>query len=244
MKQHLATIKSSLRHLLPTARCRYCRERSNAGLCPDCEVRLGALQPQRCQRCGLPRASQETGACGSCLRDPPPYARLVTAFDYGPPIDSWVNNFKHRRDLRDGHLLAAQLTRTIKETYISSKLPDALVPVPLHWRRQLWRSFNQADWICDRLGRNLRLPAIHPLRRIHGGHTQQGLQRRQRQHNLKQVYRLPECCQHLVRNRHLALVDDVVTTGATVSALTTLLTRAGAARVDVWCLARTPLGVD
>ena len=242
VSQRAMHMQHALLRLLPQTRCRYCGQSTGThGLCQSCDALLTDSQ-QRCFRCALPLpdSSVNTVTCGSCLSKPPPFHRSLTAFDYRSPIDAWLNNFKHHRDLRDGHLLTLKLALAVRRAYHADHLPQLLVAVPLHWRRQLWRSFNQSAWICHCLGKDLRIAVIQPLQRIGGGHSQQSLQRRDRRRNPRLVYRLHPRRQLQVRGYHVALVDDVVTTGATATALTELLLAAGATRVDVWSLARTP----
>ncbi len=119
-----------------------------------------------------------------------------------------------------------------------NKNPDLIVPVPLHWRRRFIRGFNQSQWLANYLGRQLNISVDNKLlMRIRNTPPQQQLRRKQRQKNLKGAFQV----KRPVEGQHIALIDDVVTTGSTVSELSRLLKKAGASRVDIWCLARTPL---
>ncbi|MBR9910744.1 MAG: ComF family protein [Gammaproteobacteria bacterium] len=232
---------SGWRRLLPQQLCRHCYSRNPQGsLCSACRRDLNDPLP-RCPRCAhpLPCATPTGVDCGECLANPPPFQRVITAYPYQPPISDWINRFKHQRDLRDGHLLSRLLIDRIELAYCQQPLPELLVPVPLHWTRQLSRGFNQAGWISRCLQQHFAISACPALRRHRTSHSQQGLDRKQRQNNLHGAYQLAPRFAARLHNRHIALVDDVVTTSATARTLSALLLAAGARRVDVWCLART-----
>lgn len=232
-------LRGALRQLGPRQVCRYCTQPSTAGaLCPPCSEALHDRRP-RCQRCALPLADI-AGICGECLAQPPAFARTLCADSYRPPISHWLQNFKDGRDLRDGQLLVQRLIRSLDQHYPDGAgLPDYLVPVPLHWRRALWRGFNQSAWLARQLQRHFGIPVLPALQRVRAGSDQRQLDRRERQRNLRGVYRLRPECKALLHNRHVVLVDDVVTTSATVRAISRELRRGGVAQVDIWCLART-----
>lgn len=232
-------VLSTLRHLSPRQTCRYCTDPSpNGSLCPACEQALMDNQP-RCWRCALPLADV-AGICGECLASPPAFERTLCADSYRPPISHWLQNFKDFRDLRDGHVLAQRLIRVLSDNYPDpAQRPDYLLPVPLHWRRALWRSFNQSAWLTRQLHRHFRIPVLSALQRHRAGDDQRHLDRHQRQRNLRGVYRVRPRCQPLLQDRHVAVVDDVMTTTATARAISRELRRQGVGRVDIWCLART-----
>lgn len=238
----LATIAASLSRLLPRQLCRSCQRPSpQSSLCCSCHTRLTQPQ-QRCYRCAHPLSSQTKTLtlCGECLRHPPPFERTITATNYADPVSHWINRFKHQRELRDGHLLSQLLLEALQQEYQQDQWPDLMVSVPLHWRRLLTRSFNQADWVSHCLRKQLAIPAANALRRVASHRPQQDLTRQQRLHNLKGCFVVAENQRRFVQGRHIALIDDVVTTTSTARVLSGLLLKAGAERVDVWCLARTP----
>jgi ComF family protein len=114
-----------------------------------------------------------------------------------------------------------------------------LVPVPLHWSRLSWRGFNQAALITDSLSRLCHLPCDkHALRRVRRTPRQQGLDRTERQINIKGAFAVPDAARARLGGRAVILVDDVITTGATAAACTKVLLKAGAASVDILALAR------
>ena len=206
-------------------------------LCRDCETDLPFNRPA-CLRCALPlsSASPTTPAiCGSCIAKPPPFESCLAPLRYEFPVDSLVNAFKHRGQFSRGALLADFLIAELRQ---KNRLPDVIVPVPLHWRRQFQRGFNQATWLANYVGRRLLVSVDQTLlsRCRHTPH-QQGQTRKQRLANLKGAFRLNRS----VNGKTIAIVDDVMTTGSTARELAKLLMSAGACRVEIWCLARTPL---
>lgn len=187
----------------------------------------------------------DLAACGACLREPPPFARTCCAVDYAFP---WVQvlqafKFQGQDDLAQplAQLLADAITRNPAH---QGALPRLLLPVPLSPQRLRERGYNQAWELARHLGRALELPArADLLQRSHQGPTQARLSRAQRQGHLRGVFGLQPANGTALQGLHVALVDDVMTTGATVREATGLLLHAGAARVDVWVLARTPAPV-
>ncbi len=170
-----------------------------------------------------------------CLQKPPPWHRLVAVNDYRPPLSGLVQQLKfhHRPEL--GPALARLLLQRLLQR---DDLPpvDALVGVPL-WHRRRWRrGYNQCDELCRPLAR-WRGCVWHRegLTRQRAGAVQHSLNARQRRQNLKNAFQL----EFAVQGLHIALVDDVVTTGSTVAEISRLLLRNGAATVQVWCLCRT-----
>ncbi|MGI1680018.1 MAG: hypothetical protein K6L75_14850 [Cellvibrionaceae bacterium] len=118
-----------------------------------------------------------------------------------------------------------------------SEYPDIITPVPLHWRRQLTRSFNQSAFIAQQLSRHSGIPAANISKRVTATPKQQRLKRSQRLKNLKGTFQVDGS---KVANKKVAIIDDVMTTGATVESLSAALKKAGALQVEVWCLGRTP----
>lgn len=221
--------------------CRLClapcsHSTPSISLCPACQASLPD-RPWRCYQCALPLASEDAHLCGECLQTPPAFTRTITACDYQAPTNQLILQFKYHRQLADGSLLCERLLRHIEQQYHPQTLPQALIAVPNHWRRQLQRGYNQAAWLTRHLSRELQIPQLAPLKRLRHTPSQQGLKRRERLRNLRHNFTCPDAS--LLLGRHLALIDDVVTTGATASVISQVLVEQGASRVDVWCLART-----
>lgn len=230
-----------LDHLLPQRCCR-CLTSVAAGipLCQPCQRELPWLEAA-CQTCALP-TSASVRACGECLRSPPGFSRTLAPFYYTDSIAHWLLSFKQQRNFAAGRLLS-HLTANFLHDYLShqrdpSARPDLLLPVPLHWRRRWQRGFNQSLFVARQLGRQLDIPVATWLQRRHQGREQKQLQRRDRLKNLRNSFHLTATGD--VRGRAVAIVDDVMTTGATAREISRLLLQAGASRVEVWVIARTP----
>lgn len=227
------TVRHLAAQLIPTL-CPVCHLTVSGprGLCRPCRDALPRL-PSHCRWCAepLPRP----GLCPHCLADPPAFDRVASPCLYAPPLDGLVLALKH------GDLSAAPALADVLATHIRKRggtRPDVLVPVPLHWRRRLRRGFNQSRELAGELGRELELPvASGILKRVVDTPAQQGLDRRQRRRNLHRAFAVARP----VAGRRVAVVDDVVTTAATGRALARVLLDAGAAGVEIWCVARTPV---
>ena len=220
--------------------CLLCDEPADTphSLCSNCEAELPWLREQ-CRVCALPLPSAGL-VCGSCLKLPPNFDRVEVPWRYAFPVDSLITRFKHQAKWPLGRLLGELLSQHLLHAFAEGlPRPDLLLPVPLALPRQRQRGFNQAALLGQWLGERLQLPLqAHWLQRIGDTQAQQQLDAAARKRNLRRAFALAADAQ--VRGRHLALVDDVLTTGATAENLARLLKRAGAARVDVYCLARTP----
>ncbi|TBU92902.1 ComF family protein [Phytopseudomonas dryadis] len=207
-------------------------------LCGECEADLPWLGA-RCQVCALP-LSVEGLTCGTCLKRPPAFSRVEAPWRYAFPVDTLINRFKHQARWPMGRLLAELLASHLLHAYAEGlPRPQLLLPVPLARRRERQRGFNQALLLGQWLSKPLGMP-LHGdwLLRHNDTQAQQGLDAAARRRNLRGAFGLSQ--RAWVADRHVALVDDVLTTGATAQQLALLLKRAGALRVDVYCLARTP----
>ena len=254
--------------LLP-ARCLVCAEAGDAGLdlCAACRAAL-PRNDLACPRCALPmglpaavqlpvaaRASAAavpareqwpspaacaTGPpamCAACLQRPPPLDATWAAFLYAAPLDRLLPRYKFHGDLAAGRLLA----QLMADAWPGGARPQALVPIPLHQARLRQRGYDQALELARPLATALDLPLrCDLLQRVRATAAQSELDAAARRRNLRGAFRaggrdLPA---------HVALVDDVMTTGMTATAATQALLAAGAAGVQVWVLARTPSPQD
>ena len=230
-------------HAIMPARCLLCEQVHQGPLtliCPGCHQDLPHI-PHACERCGLPifetRSIRQTSTCGNCLKTPPPFQRAIAPLLYSPPIDQQVAAFKYRQQLISGKLLSQLLLQSIQRHYQDQALPDLIMPVPLHWSRLFKRGYNQSLCIAQHLSNTLQIPIVkNNLRRHRRTESQQGLTRQQRQRNLTYAFVL----KRPLAGETIALIDDVMTTGATAAEITRTLERAGAGAVHVWTLARTP----
>ncbi|WP_312145705.1 MULTISPECIES: ComF family protein [Stutzerimonas stutzeri subgroup] len=207
-------------------------------LCGPCEAELPWLYG-RCATCAVPLPTHGL-VCGECQKRPPSYDHVEVPWRFAFPVDALITRFKHQARWPFGRLLGERLGLHLQHAFTDGlPQPDLLVPVPLARRRLRQRGFNQAQMLAQWLGGALTLPVDeHLLERVVDTPPQQQLDAATRRRNLRQAFCLAPGTD--IKGRHLALIDDVLTTGATAEALARLLKRAGAVRVDVYCLARTP----
>jgi ComF family protein len=185
-----------------------------------------------CPRCALPLAAPAP-ACANCLRRAPPMAATRAALRYEGDTRRLLPRYKFGAELAVGRVLGGLLV----EAVASAARPDLLLPVPLHPTRLRERGFDQAWELARAVARELDLPArCDVLSRVRATPAQTGLDAAARRRNLREAFRADPA----VRGLRVALVDDVMTTGATVHAAARALRRAGAASVDAWVVARAP----
>jgi ComF family protein len=220
--------------------CLLCDQRGNYphSICSPCKTELPWLDAH-CHICALPLPALGQ-ICGECQKQRPYFDQVVVPWHYGFPVDELITRFKHHGKWPVGRLLGELLSHHLLNAFAQGlPRPDLLVPVPLGKQRLRQRGFNQAGMLADWLGTPLQLEVnAHLLRRERETNAQQDLDAAARQRNLRNAFSLTEPAR--VKGRHLALVDDVLTTGATANSLARQLKQAGARRVDVYCLARTP----
>lgn len=204
-------------------------------LCDDCAARL-PWNAHRCPACALPLPERAPALpCAACRQAPPPVAATVAPLLYAAPIDRWQPRFKFHHDLAAGRLLGALLATACA----GAPRPEALVPVPLHRTRLRARGFDQALELARGVARTLRLPLrASLLERVRATAPQSELDAAARHANLHGAFRVQAPREALPA--HVALVDDVMTTGATLHAAAAALREAGVARVDAWVCARVP----
>ncbi len=202
--------------------CDACRSEAD---CATARVRHGGQQPEP-----LP------------MQPSPPQRMTVAAFHYRRPIDSLLQRMKFRDGFLENRVLGTLLAQRIAKTYARPgsriELPQAILPVPLAWRRLVRRGYNQAGILATRLARTLDIPVEHKaLVRVKHTSAQSSLNRTQRRKNLEHAFHLARAPVH----RRVALVDDVMTTGATLDSAARCLTTAGVEEIHYWVLARTDL---
>ena len=222
--------------------CLACRKAIEAqgALCPACWSAMGFIERPYCERLGTP-FSQDLGAEGllspEAISDPPVYARAraVARFDDGP-ARQLVHRFKYGDRLDLARPMGAWMARAGAELLAQA---DLIVPVPLH-RARLWsRKFNQAAVLAHAISARCGLPVdAHALTRIKPTVSQVNLSRTRRAENVQGAFHVPEEARFRLLDRAVVLVDDVLTSGATINAASRVLLRGGARRVDVLVFAR------
>ena len=220
--------------------CLLCHGSSRHGrhVCPDCNRELPWLK-RACRTCAEP-LRWGGDQCQRCLADPPPVDFCTAPFEYRFPVGQLILSMKQREPE-----LLASLTHWLSRHLqgLDHPTPDLLVPVPMHSDRQRERGFNQAGVLAQSLGRKLGIPVAQELvLKPRATASQKHLNREERQLNLASAFRLDRAklIKMRPRPRHIAIVDDVITTGATTAHLATLFKQCGIRRVDAWALAKTP----
>jgi ComF family protein len=231
----------SLRATAPIALpglCLVCRDWCRRSLCALCLLRFAPLQP-RCAACAraMPLAVPR---CGGCTRQASAFEHCITGTDYAAPWDELIAGFKFHRKTELAAALCELLWRGVDAAGAAARA-TLLLPVPLSSERLRERGYNQAWELARRLARRLRLTArADVLQRSRDTPHQIGMSRVEREHNLRDAFWIEPRQRVRLQGAYVALIDDVLTTGATAHAAALALTRAGAARVDVWVVARTP----
>lgn len=211
----------------------HCAGRSGLDLCPGCLADL-PRNTWPCPRCAEP-ATLPGQLCGHCQRRPPPCDRVIAPWRYEAPLDGLVLRLKSPHGIVAARTLGRLLADHLQHG--TGARPDLILPIPLHASRLRERGFNQAALLARQLSRRLGIPwRAGVLEKVRQTEDQRGLDRKARRKNLRGSFH----CRGLPAGCHVALVDDVVTTGATSEEAARTLKRAGAGQVEVWALARTP----
>ena len=212
-------------------RCMVCGEPGARGrdLCTPCHAAL-PWQGAACLRCALPMP--QPGTCGHCLRSPPPLAETHAVFDYAFPLDRLLPRLKFHRDFAAGRVLA----QCMGERLAALPRPVAVIPIPLHRARLRQRGYDQALELARPLALALGIPLLdRALGRRKTTRAQSRLDADARRRNLRDAFHVDP---GIALPAHVVLVDDVMTTGATLHAAARVLQRAGVSRVDAWVCAR------
>ncbi len=223
------------------SQCAVCRGWGRQRLCNLCIERHAAPRT-RCLRCAIGVPSG-VAVCGACLRQPPPFDRALAAVDYAHPWDALVQRFKFDAALDLTDVLAQRVLDAVRRS--DAEPPDWLLPVPLATARLRERGYNQAWELARRVARELPCAAdARLLLRMKDTPHQLSLPPGRRAANVHGVFAVEPRRRHELRGRSVAVLDDVMTTGATVAEIARTLRQAGASAVQVWVLARTPLEQD
>ncbi|MCG9606944.1 ComF family protein [Vibrio alginolyticus] len=172
--------------------------------------------------------------CGECLATPPPWHRLYCVGDYTFPTAGYIQQMKYADKFWFARDLSTLLASRIEE-------PASLVTsVPLHWRRYFHRGFNQSQLLARYTAQDLKVEHAVLFKRIRSTGSQQGLTKSARKSNLKGAFAMKSTSFSAMDYSHVAIIDDVVTTGSTVYQLCQLLLEVGVKRIDIYCICRTP----
>lgn len=208
-------------------------------LCAPCWRSVNFISPPQCECCGLPLEFSTlagTQLCGACILHPPSYTHARAIFRYEGIGAKLVTRLKYADKTYTVPTLAQWLQRAGSQMLSQA---DMLIPVPIHPYRLLRRRFNQSLLLARALSKSSAIPVVaNALIRTRHTKPQAGLTRRQRLHNVKGAFAVPSEREGLIKGKHAVVVDDVMTTGATIAACSEALLHAGAQNVSVLTLAR------
>lgn len=204
---------------------------SNDGLwCEACDSTLPYLDMPHCPVCALPTPTGEV--CGQCLKYPPLFGRTTAVFGYVFPLDKLIQAMKYGEQLALAHAFAKKLAIEINK----SDLPDCIIPMPLHPAKLRKRGFNQSLLLATKAAREFGIELLPDVcQRIRDTPPQSTMPWKERKKNMRNAFR----CDVDLTGKHVALVDDVLTTGASLNALAGAVQKRGASEISAWVVART-----
>ena len=215
---------------------------NNKLICHYCEKKI-LTQRNYCLHCALALPTS-SDYCGDCLTKDYLFNHIHALGDYSKPLSTLIKQLKYQQQLVAGELLASLLIKSLLERYTQEQLLqfDLLLAVPLHAKKLRQRGFNQAQIICDRLHQQLGIPMLtNQITRCKQTMPQEGLSIKKRETNLRAAFTYKQTATQSLTGKNIAIIDDVVTTGATVNSLCKLLKKSGVKSISVFCISRTPL---
>jgi ComF family protein len=233
-------IATGISTLIPAA-CSLCGGASNENICAGCHQQFFSKRAHRCAQCANPLTDPSAHICGTCLQDPPAFDSTVVATDYAPPVDQLVLALKFGGRLALAPLFADMLRDALLQTHAQERtLPNYMIAVPLGTQRLAERGFNQALEIAKPLSQSLGIKLITQLIiRQRDTRAQAMLHPDERHKNIRNAFTVSPTGIDKIKGQHIAVVDDVITTGVTLNELAATLKRFGAARVTNLVFART-----
>jgi ComF family protein len=189
-----------------------------------------------CQQCALPMTDPHAMVCRQCSASPPIFDRCFASLTYARPINHLLTGYKHQKNEPIGAMLARLMVNTLSDDFRNSMFDAVVMPVPMHPSALRQRGFNQAQQLAQKVAAHLSRPLSSDLvaQRMHI--SQQGLNANERRKNLRNIFAFTPPAP-----KHCLIVDDVMTTGATVTAVAEVLKQRGCDQISVLCLARTPV---
>ena len=225
----ILNISSKIEQLLPAQPCVLCGSMSHDGLwCTACDSELPYLDAPHCPSCALPTPGGET--CGQCLKAPPLFIRTTAVFGYTFPLDKLMQAMKYGEQIALAHAFAGKLAQRIDQ------VPDCIIPMPLHPAKLRERGFNQSLLLAARIARKLDVSLLpNACQRVRDTPPQSALPWKERKKNVRGAFR----CDADLTGKRVVLVDDVMTTGASLDALAEAVQKMGASEISAWVVART-----
>jgi ComF family protein len=237
ISRHLSNIGNSILNIcininqsVLSQNCLLCGTASGKELiCHGCLTSLPFHMEHQCPVCALP--SPDSHVCGKCLRQAPFFDSAFAALRYEFPVDAIIHGLKYGSKLAIAPLLGDLIADRVQ----ALPKPDLLIPMPLHGDRLRERGFNQSIEMSRTIGHHLNIPISHACKRVRATTSQASLSLEARTANLKGAFQ----CDHSVEGLQIAVVDDVMTSGASMNELARTLKKQGAREVSAWVAART-----
>lgn len=232
MLQIFASITQRLR--FPTV-CLLCKQyqRDAQFICKECLCLFKSIK-YGCKYCACPLPDAHFPVCGACSTKQPDFDRAIIAYPYEEPLRTLIHQFKYQEKLYLVSFLSQLMLPFLKEC---DEIPQCLIPVPMHPQRLKQRGFNQAAVLTKSLAKKMHIPyQLQGCQKIINTKPQASLDKKQRAKNLRQAFTV-----NTLPYQHIALVDDLLTTGNTANELARAFKKKGVLRVDVWCCARAVL---
>lgn len=219
----------NLSHIIVTHSCPECDSPAREGLCQGCISEM-PIADEYCNRCGV--RTKCHGTCGKCLLGTPLFEHFVAGLKYNDETRVHVSNLKYKGVWYSGSILGQSIVHAVRNKRGDLPLPQALVAVPCSTKRLLYRGYNQAVQIARVVERELDIPIIYPLKKVVHTPSQIKFSNVARIHNVKNAFKQVKPIPY----DHIAIIDDVVTSGATVRAVRAAISPH--VKVEVWCATR------
>ncbi|WP_423201610.1 ComF family protein [Fluoribacter gormanii] len=229
MRQKIWSLTQSLRLY---SICVLCNQFHNCkmAVCNACIELMTRLGPA-CRYCAYPLPDTQLLVCGRCIKKAPHFDRAIIHYLFEEPLRGLLHQFKYH----NGLYLGSFLSHLILNSLSHETRPQCLIPVPMHPQRIKARGFNQAAVLARLLAKKLQLPYdLTSCQKIINTEPQATLDGEQRQKNLRHAFKTKKLPWH-----HVAIIDDLLTTGSTANELASTLKKSGVKQVDIWCCART-----
>jgi ComF family protein len=232
---------SNILNLIFPPQCLSCKARvpTSGTLCLECWQQVQFITDPMCACCGLPfeHSIGEHALCGECMNERPIYAHARAAFRYDEYSRKLITSFKYSDHTELAKIYATWLAKAGGELIATS---DYIIPVPLHYWRFISRRYNQSALLAQALGKKTGIKYLPTaLKRTRHTKAQTGLSKTERSKNVSGAFTLNTRYKSLIKGKNILLIDDVLTTGATINQCSKQLLKSGAMQVNVLTLART-----
>lgn len=215
--------------------CAHTFKNNHLDLCAAC-YQILPMPQHSCSCCATPLPATTQPFCGSCLKTPPPFTKVITPYLYQTPMDYLITKLKFHNQLVYAKILGLLLAEHLQQHYRDRDKPQIIIPIPLHKSRLRERGFNQSLEIAKPIAKIFRIP-INKYECIRHKNTepQSLLRSKERKENIHNAFSIKSS--FIGRYEHVAMIDDVITTGDTVREFCHQLQRAGVQKIDVWACA-------